>query len=515
MTRSGALYARRVPRPGSVASNAAITSVSQAATMVSGGVLALVVAATIGTNAETDGFFAAFAAYSTVVAFAQSARTTVVARMLEGTERFTAFDQYLGAGLLLLAMVAIAFGLLGDPIAGLLTGSLPPAARDTAATALLLFIPASGLQIFAAFGAAMLGALEDFLWAGVAFVVGSLLSIVAFVALQPSLDVDGLAVAILIGSALSAAIVAVRLVREGWRPSRTTVTQPRAAAGAASVLLISSVSFLIAQLGYLVTLGIGARLGVGTITVYTYSYLAMGLVQAIFVSSVPMVMAAPLSLTWDRRPTSLLPHHEAVVRAGMLLVVPVLAAAALVGTDAARFVLREFTDSQSTLVIALFLILSVNVIWGLMNTVPYAALVGVGRYGALAVITAGVVAIQIAVAFGAGAADSVYLLAAAVPISTAATVVTTLFIVAPGYAAVAGPRLTAIVLRFLAVGAFAYGAPYVAAELLDVPAAGWLAFAVGSLLYGYLGTIRPAEREIAARLMAAVPRPGMRAATHR
>jgi peptidoglycan biosynthesis protein MviN/MurJ (putative lipid II flippase) len=515
MRRPGGLYARRVPRPGNVASNAAITSASQAATMVSGGVLALVVAATIGTNAETDGFFAAFAAYATVVAFAQSVRTTVVARMLEGTGRFTAFDQFLGAGLLLFAVVAVAFGPLGDPIAGLLTGSLPPAARDTAATALLLFVPASGLQIFAAFGAAMLGALEDFLWAGVAFVAGSVLSIGAFVALQPSLGVDGLAVAILIGSVLSAAIVAIGLLREGWRPSRTSVSEPRAAGRAAGVLLISSVSFLIAQFGFLVTLGIGARLGVGVITVYTYSYLAMGLVQAVFVSSVPMVMAGPLSLTWDRRPATLLPHHEAVVRAGMLLLVPVLAAAALVGTDVAGFVLREFSDSQSTLVIELFLVLSVNVIWGLVNTVPYAALVGVGRYTALAVVTAGVVAIQIAIAFAAGAADSVWLLAAAVPISTAATVVTTLFIVSRGYALLAAPRLTAIVMRFLATGAIAYGAPYAAAQALGIPAAAWLALAAGSALYGYLVTIRPAEREIATRLVAALPRPGMRAATHR
>jgi peptidoglycan biosynthesis protein MviN/MurJ (putative lipid II flippase) len=504
-----------VPRPGSVASNAAITSVSQAATMVSGGVLALVVAATIGTNAETDGFFAAFAAYSSVVAFAQAARTTVVARMLEGSGRFAALDQYLGAGLLVLAIVAVTFGVLGNPLAGLLTGSLPTSARKTAATALLLFIPASALQIFAAFGAAMLGALEDFLWAGVAFVAGSLLSIVAFVALQPSFGVDGLAIAILIGSVLSAAVVAVGLLREGWRPSRATVTQPRAAARAAGVLLISSVSFLIAQLGYLVTLGIGARLGVGTITVYTYSYLAMGLVQAVFVSSVPMVMAAPLSLTWDRRPASLLPHHEAVLRAGMLLVVPVLAAAALVGTDVASFVLREFTDAQSTLVIELFLILSINVIWGLVNTVPYAALVGVGRYTALAFITAGVVAIQIAVAFAAGAANSIWLLAAAVPISTGATVAGTMFIVSPGYLTLAAPRTLAIVLLFLGSGAIAFGIPYAVAMLAGLPAASWLALPAGLALYAFIVTRTPAEREIAVRLLAALPRAGPRAATHR
>jgi hypothetical protein len=249
--------------------------------------------------------------------------------------------------------------------------------------------------------------------------------------------------------------------------------------------------------------------------VYTYSFMAMGLVQAVFVSSVPMVMAAPLSQTWDRRPETLLPHHEAVLRAGMLLVVPVLAAAALIGTDVAGFVLREFSDAQTTLVIELFLILSINVIWGLVNTVPYAALVAVGRYVALAVVTGVVVAVQVLLALAAGALDSVWLLAAGVPISTAATVVTTLFIVSRGYAVLAGPRLAAIVARFLLAGAVAFGAPYALAHATGAPAAGWLAFAAGLLLFSGLVTRLPAEREIAARLVAAVSRPGLRAATHR
>ena len=178
--------------------------------MVTGGLLAVIVAATIGSNAETDGFFAAFAVYSMVAALAQSARTTVVARMLEGPSRFAAFDEYLGGGLLLFLAIAIIFGPLGRPVADLLTSGLPGTAGSTAASALLVFIPASALQIYAAFGAAMLGALGDFVWAGVAFVGGSLLSIMAFLALRPALGVDALAVAILIGSGLSATVVGNR-----------------------------------------------------------------------------------------------------------------------------------------------------------------------------------------------------------------------------------------------------------------------------------------------------------------
>jgi hypothetical protein len=69
----------------SLAGNAAITSASQAATMITGGLLAVLVAAMIGSTAETDGFFAAYGVYAMIVSFAQSARTTIVARLLRGS----------------------------------------------------------------------------------------------------------------------------------------------------------------------------------------------------------------------------------------------------------------------------------------------------------------------------------------------------------------------------------------------------------------------------------------------
>ena len=231
-------------RPRSVASNAAITSVSQASTMLSGGLLAVLVAAIIGNDARTDGFFAAFAVYSLLVLFAQSSRTTIVARLLEGRERFTSFNQYLGAGLLIVLLVSILFGPLGGVVARLLTGDLPAPAAETARTALLLLWPAAALQVFGALGAAMLGALGEFMWPGVAFLAGSLVSIAAFLALQPAMGIDAVSAGMLVGSVVSAGVVGVGLARSGWRPSSATITAPREALRAAAVLTISSVSFL-------------------------------------------------------------------------------------------------------------------------------------------------------------------------------------------------------------------------------------------------------------------------------
>lgn len=503
-------------RSDRVGGNAVIASVSQAAAMISGGLLAVLVAILIGNDARTDGFFAAFAVYSTVVAFAQSARTTVVARLVEGRERFGAFNGFLGAAILITLVVSVAFGPLGTVLARLLTGDLPDAAATTAQDALLILWPAAILQLFAALGAAMLGALGDFARAGIAFVAGSMLAIVAFVLLEPSLGIDGLSVAVLIGSVLSASVVAWALVQAGWRPARETVTEPLAGVRAARVLTISSVSFLLAQLGFIVSLALGARLGVGVITVFTYAYMAMGLFSALFVSSIPMVLAVPLARSWDRDPASLVPHHEGVFRAGLLLSLPVVAAALLVGDELGRFVLADFTAAEVGLAVELFVIFSVNLIWGLAQTVPYAALVAVGRYAAIAFVTAGVVAIQIGLSFAAASLDSVTLLAGAIPASAGFSALACFWIVTPRYIGLAGPALLAILLRLLLAAAVAFGAPALVARALDLPAADFVALIAGVAAFAAIVLrLLPREWDILQRLAAAVPRPGLRVTAER
>ncbi len=176
--------------------------------------------------------------------------------------------------------------------------------------------------------------------------------------------------------------------------------------------------------------------------------MAMGLLQALFVSAIPMVLASPLAQTWDRRPESLVPHHEAVLRAGLLLTVPLVVAAAAIGTDLVEIV-TAFTPSEAHLMIELFLILSANVLWGLLQSLPYAALLAVGRYVAVAAVTAIVVATQVAIAFIASAADDVHLLAASVPVGAAISAIALCMLVAPQYLWLAAPRLG----RVLAVSA--------------------------------------------------------------
>ncbi len=487
---------------GRVGRNAAITAVSQVATMAAGGVLAVLVAVLVGNDASTDGFFAAYGIYALAVVFAQSARTTVVARLVEGETRFGPFDRFLGGGLFVIAALALLLGPLGGPLASLATGGLPDAARDTARTALLLLLPAIAAQIVAALGAAMLGALGDFATPGVAFTGGGAASILAFVALEPALGIDALAVALLIGSALSVVLVVGGLLREGWRPGRGVVPSLGAAARAAGVLVLASLAMLIAHLGYLIALGAGARLGEGVITAFSYGYMGFNLVFALIAGSVAMVIVGPLAEHWDRRPESLVEHNERVFRAGLLLLLPVVGAVALLGHEVGEFVLRKFTDGEVDLTVDLFLLLSPLVAFGLVQAVPYAAVLVLGRYRAVALAAVGVVLVQTAFVAVAVASDSTRLLGLAFPVANLVNVVAALLFVSRRYPRLVGPPLVAALLRLGAVAVAAFGVPAALAHAAGAPAADAIAFAAGLALYvAAVWALLPVERELARRVL--------------
>ncbi|HEX8743752.1 MAG TPA: lipid II flippase MurJ [Thermoleophilaceae bacterium] len=491
--------------PGKVGRNAAITSVSQVATMAVGAVLALLVAVLVGNDARTDGFFAAYGVYSLAVVFAQAARTTVVARLLEGRTRFEAFDQYLGAALAIGLATAVVLGPLGSLVAGLLTGDLPGEAEDTARRALWLLAPAIVAQLFAGLGAAMLGALDDFLAPGLAFLCGGLVSIGVFVALEPSEGIEGLAIGLLTGSLVSAAAIAFALVRDGWRPTRAIAARPGRIWRSVGVLVIASLSLLIAHAGYLVALSVGGRLGEGVITAFSYSYLGFGLVQALIVASVPMVIIGPLAQAWDRRAPSLLVDNERVFRAGLLLLAPLVAAVWLVGQEVGSALLVKFSAGEIDLTVDCFLLLMPVVVYGLVQAVPFAALLVLGRYRAIAAATALVVAVQVPLSFLADALDSARMLAVAVAVANVANLVAAVVLVGREYPALIFPRVARALAVMAALAAAAFGIPAALLRALDVAGADWLALGAGLVAYAAaVAALLPVERDLAGRVLRAV-----------
>ena len=155
------------------------------------------------------------------------------------------------------------------------------------------------------------------------------------------------------------------------------------------VITIGSVGFLISQLAYVVSLGFAARMGTGAVTLYTYAFFTASALIAATAGPVTIVLAAPLSETWDRRRESLEPYLLAVFRSGLTLVVPVLATAAIVGRDLVGAVLGSSLDvsDQRTLVLT-FLALSGTIVSSMAAPVPTLAAFAEARYVQLAVISA-------------------------------------------------------------------------------------------------------------------------------
>jgi peptidoglycan biosynthesis protein MviN/MurJ (putative lipid II flippase) len=330
-------------------------------------------------------------------------------------------------------------------------------------------------------------------------------SIGVFVALEPSEGIDGLAIGLLVGSVVSAGAVAVALVRNGWRPSAAIVSRPAAVWRGTGVLVVASLSLLIAHFGYLVALAIGGRLGEGVITAFSYGYLGFGVVLALIVASVPMVIIAPLAQTWDRRAPSLLTDNERVLRTGFLLLAPLVAAVWLVGQELGAAVLVKFSPAEVDLTVDCFLLLMPVVAYGLVQAVPFAALLILGRYRAVAAATAVVFVIQVPLCFLADALDSARMLAVAVSVANLANLVAAVVLVGREYPRLILPRAAGRLALMAALAGVAFGVPAAAAHALDLPAPDWVAVATGLAAYAAaVAALLPVERDLAGRVLRSV-----------
>ncbi|HEY8769402.1 MAG TPA: lipid II flippase MurJ, partial [Thermoleophilaceae bacterium] len=369
-----------------LARGVAATGLGQSFVGFASGVQAVLVGALIGTTAGTDGFFAAYGLYTLVGVFAQSWRTTIVARLTESPSQFSAFNRFCGAAAVIFLASGVIFVGLGGPVSALLGGSLPPEARTVARETLLILWPAAGAQMLAALAASMLGLLGNYSRAAIAYSAGSAVSIVAFLLLQPSLGLTALSVAILIGTIISAGMLLVSLARAGWRPSPAIIFELRANTRVALLLLGASTTNALVYLSYLISLTFAARLGEGAVTIYSYAYFGLQFVTTFVSSSVMIVLAAPIASTWDRRPRSLRPYYDDVFRTGLMIVLPVVAAALLVGQDVASALLRQFSHRDAQSLITVFLILTPGLVTAIAVTIPSVALFTLGRYRARATV---------------------------------------------------------------------------------------------------------------------------------
>jgi hypothetical protein len=487
-----------------VAASVALTSVAQIATMLLGGVLAVLVAARFGSNARTDGFFAAYGVYAMVILLAQSMRVTVVPRLLDGQNgeaSFEAFNRFVAAVVLIFAVLGVVFLALGDPLSGLLTGDAE--AQSTARTALAVLWPAAGFQLFAALAAAMLGVFGDYVLAALSYAVGGITSIASFLLLEGSLGIDSLPVAVLIGSSVTAAPLAVSLTRRGWRARLSDLRDVRRAARSAGLLGLSSPPMVLMQAMYLISIPFVAAIEEGAVTIFSYAFFGLGILIALVASSIPIVFAAPLAATWDRDPESLRPHVDAVFRTGLMVLVPTVAGAWLLGDDIGRVLLAEFTGAEVTETVRTFLVVSPATIAAEALAIPVTALFTLGRYRQMALVSLPVLAVYAALSAAASALDSIYAVAAVLPVCLFGFAIGILALLHGRGVWRVAARLGGEVMRLGLPAAACFAVP--AAVLVGSTATDVIAYALGLALYAALvGLFMPAHRDLAVRLVASI-----------
>jgi peptidoglycan biosynthesis protein MviN/MurJ (putative lipid II flippase) len=316
-------------------------------------------------------------------------------------------------------------------------------------------------------------------------VTGGVVAVAFVLALQGQLGIDAVSTGLACGSLVTAVAMLARLGRRGWRPRWSGLREGPRSLGAMALVLSGSVGFLALQLAFVITLAFAARMGEGAVTLYSYSFFAAALVVGAVAGPAAIVLAAPVARTWDRRPESLDPHLLAVFRAGLALIVPVMAATTLIGDDLVELVLgSQLSGADADTVVRTFLALAGMVFATLAVPVPGVAAFAASRYLAVGSVSLVGVAVHLGASGSAAAAfDSLESLAAAASASSVAMLAMTLAIV---YGRALGRPLGLLVVelaRVAGVAAAAFGPPGIAAAALGGP--GWdvAAAIVGSALF--------------------------------
>jgi peptidoglycan biosynthesis protein MviN/MurJ (putative lipid II flippase) len=311
-----------------------LTGVSTLVLSASGALAAAILAQKFGRDAETDGLLAAYGVYVVLTLAAQALRLTAVPELTRTGG--AAAGAYAGAILVVGVPATVAAWALAAPIGAALTGSLPEASADLAASALPWFVAAAFGQLLAALAAAVLAVQDRFGAAALGFAAGGIAGLLLFVALADEHGVVALAWGVALNGAVALVVPVVALSAGGaLRGLRS-----RGVAGALGRMAEAAAVPVALQGLYLIALRLAAELGVGSVTSLSYAYFFAAVMVAATATSIAAISAAPLT----RRGVE---SDEAVAHVvhGAWLSLPVVAAAAgvfaLAGDQIASWVLGD------------------------------------------------------------------------------------------------------------------------------------------------------------------------------
>ncbi len=459
-------------------------------------VVGVIIARDFGRTAETDGFFASYGVFIVVVLAATAIRLAVLPPLARARdeERLGSEVAAYASTLALLAVPLLAAALFGShPLAWLLTGNGPVAARHVAAQTLPWMMVAAALQLYAGLAASALAALDDYVVASAGYALGSACGLAYIFARVHTDGIPAVAHGMALNGAIALAVptvaLAIRARREAMphgalRPGGLTF-------GARVREIATSVALPLAlQAIYLICLPLAARVGVGATTSFGYAYLLTSAIVAVTASSLGLVTSVPLTRT-GLDPGAAARH---IVASSWIAVTLIGAAAGVFGIAGERIVRvllgPHYGASVGSDLGRLVVVMSIwaVVAVGVTVTFPLVFVVNSGRR-LLPVLAAGALVVHVPAAIVGEVVGGLDGLAVALAATTA--------VILLGLLATLGAVPSTV--RGLAIAAATVGA---LAALAFVPA--WLVFgpvpaaAVGLGLYGIL--------------VAAVRPPGLRAA---
>jgi peptidoglycan biosynthesis protein MviN/MurJ (putative lipid II flippase) len=377
-----------------------------------------------GTNARTDGFFVAFALYSTFGVFSQSLRLTSVGLLVEPGARMSTrrFAAVLGA--LALPVLALTIPLAG-PLAQLLAPGLSAVGRGVTASALPVLGGAMALQLWAAGAATVLAIRGRFATIAMAYTLGAATGLATFLALMGSAGVLTLGWSMGAMSVLTCAwmLAGVRAsgglgpwptevaqrpvapwawsIRSGERPPQHSLLGTRHVAALVhdcSLVLGRTAIYLAFNVLFVITLAFASRATAGSTTVLSYaylfvSYLVAGTGMALGMSSIPDLTRQARA----RRRALLASTVPRGFRYAMLLVGPALAAL-IAGAPLVHALLPSSLSSAEVHALRSFAVLLVPwTVVALLVNFLLPVLLAMGRARLLGAVAPPLVALHLAV----------------------------------------------------------------------------------------------------------------------
>lgn len=464
-----------------------------------------------GTNVRTDGFFVAFALYSTFGVFSQSLRLTSVPLLVEPGARLSVREFAATLGCVALPVLLLTVPLAG-PLAHLIAPGLHPEGRDVTASALPVLGCAMVLQLWAAGGATVLAIRDRFNIVAGAYMSGAFAGLVAFLALMGSAGEQTLGWSMLTMAIVTCGWMMAGIARSGGLAGGRAESSfmPAALARNAGMILGRTAVYLAFNVLFVITLAFASHASAGGTTVLSYaylfaSYLVAGTGMALGMSSIP-------DMTRDARARRQALVAETVPRGyryAMLIVAPALAALIAVGAPLIHVVLPRSLNAAEVSTLRTFAALLVPwTVCALLVNFLLPVLFALGRAGllnalALPLVVVHLVATAIGSAlFGVDGAVGAFFVA---PACFAAV------LLVAGAGREAAPALLAELagdaLRFVALAALAFGAGWALGTALHSEFAQVaLAAVIGCALY-LAGLRLVARRQLQVLLNAVAVRP--------